>query len=44
MITKLLCVNITSKYPKELADFYKAIGIPVFIQNDDYDGWNLGNS
>lgn len=43
MITKLSCVNITSKDPKGLADFYKTIGIPVFVQNDDYDGWNLGN-
>lgn len=43
MITKLSCVNITSKDPKGLADFYKTIGIPVFAQNDDYDGWNLGN-
>lgn len=43
MITKLACVNITSKDPKRLAEFYKTIGVPVFVQDDDYDGWNLGN-
>lgn len=43
MIKKLACVNVTSKDPKRLAEFYKAIGVPVFIQDDDYDGWNLGN-
>lgn len=43
MIKKLSCVNITSKDPKALAEFYKAIGAPVYVQNEDYDGWNLGN-
>lgn len=43
MITKLACVNITSKNPKGLAEFYKAIGVPVFVQDNEYDGWNLGN-
>ena len=43
MITKIHCVNITSKDPKALADFYRAIGAPVFVEDEDYDGWNLGN-
>ena len=43
MITKLACVNITSKDPKKLADFYKMVGVPVFVPDDNYDGWNLGN-
>ena len=43
MITKLHCVNITSKDPEALADFYRAIGAPVFVKGSDYDGWNLGN-
>lgn len=43
MITKLACVNITSKNPKALAEFYQAIGIPVFVNGQDYDGWHLGN-
>ena len=43
MIIKLACVNITSKDPKGLAEFYKTLGIPVFVQDDNYDGWNLGN-
>lgn len=43
MEIKLSCVNITSKDPKALADFYRTIEFPVFIENDDYDGWNLGN-
>ncbi len=42
MSIKLSCVNITSKNPKALAEFYRTIEFPVFIQNDDYDGWNLG--
>ena len=43
MIKKLSCVNISSKDPKGLAEFYKTIGVPVYVQNEDYDGWNLGN-
>ncbi|MDI9470257.1 MAG: VOC family protein [Bacillota bacterium] len=43
MIKKLLCVNISSKDPKALAEFYRTIGAPVFVNNDCYDGWNLGN-
>ncbi len=42
MITKLQCVNITSKDTKGLAEFYRTIGAPVYVQNGDYDGWNLG--
>lgn len=30
------CVNISSKDPKALADFYKTIGAPVFAEGDDY--------
>jgi len=43
VITKLHCVNITSKDPKALADFYRTIGAPVYVENEDYDGWSLGN-
>lgn len=43
MITKFACVNITSKNPKGLAEFYETIGIPVFVNDQDYDGWYLGN-
>ena len=43
MIKKLSCVNLTSKAPKELAEFYKKIGAPVYVQDNDYDGWHLGN-
>lgn len=43
MITKLACVNISSKDPKKLADFYKMIGFPVFVSDNNYDGWSLGN-
>lgn len=43
MIKKLLCVNISSKDPKALAVFYRTIGAPVYVNNDCYGGWNLGN-
>ncbi len=43
MIKKLSCVNISSKDPKALAKFYLNIGVPVYVNDDDYDGWNLGN-
>lgn len=43
MIKKFACVNITSKDPEGLAGFYRTIGVPVFVQDDNYDGWNLGN-
>lgn len=43
MIKKLSCVNITSKDPKGLAEFYRNIGVPVFVNGEDYDGWFLGN-
>lgn len=32
MITKLYCMNITSKDPKALTDFYRMIGAPVFVE------------
>lgn len=43
MIKRLECVNITSKDPKRLAEFYRTIGAPVFVQDENYDGWHLGN-
>ncbi len=43
MITKLLCVNISSKNPQRLAQFYQTIGVPVFVEDQNYDGCNLGN-
>jgi len=43
MITKYECTNISSQDPKALAEFYRAIGAPVFVSNDCYDGWRLGN-
>lgn len=43
MIQKFSCVNIASKDPKALADFYRTIGAPVFVEGDDYDGWNIGD-
>ena len=42
MEIKFKCVNITSKNPKELADFYRKIGFPVYVDDNDYDGWFLG--
>jgi uncharacterized glyoxalase superfamily protein PhnB len=44
MVRKLMCVNITSKDSKRLADFYRAIGVPIYVNDEDYDGWFLGNS
>lgn len=43
MIQNLQCVNISSKDPKALADFYRSIGAPVFVEDDCYDGWSLGD-
>lgn len=43
MITELQCVNISSKDPKALAEFYQAIGAPVFVGNERYDGWHIGD-
>lgn len=43
MIVKYECTNISSKNPKELADFYRSIGAPVHVDNECYDGWQLGN-
>lgn len=43
MIKNLECVNISSKDPKALAEFYRTIGAPVFVENDCYDGWNIGD-
>lgn len=43
MIQKFSCVNIASKDPKALADFYRTIGAPVFVEGEDYDGWNIGD-
>jgi hypothetical protein len=35
MNTRFHCVNITSKDPKALADFYRVIGAPVFGMKTD---------
>jgi len=43
MIKRLECVNITSKDPKGLAEFYRTMGAPVSVQDENYDGWHLGN-
>ncbi|MEY8312041.1 VOC family protein [Oscillospiraceae bacterium 42-9] len=43
MIRNFQCVNISSKDPKALAEFYRSIGAPVFVENDCYDGWNIGD-
>ncbi|MGI6173778.1 MAG: VOC family protein [Christensenellales bacterium] len=40
---KFHCVNISSKGPKALAVFYRAIGAPVFVENDRYDDWKIGD-
>ena len=43
MIKRFACVNLASKDPKALAEFYRTIGVPVFVQDEKYDGWHLGN-
>ena len=43
MIKSFKCVNISSKDPEALADFYRAIGAPVFVEDDNYDGWYIGD-
>lgn len=43
MIKNFECINISSKNPKTLADFYKSVGIPVFSGNDTCDGCHVGN-
>lgn len=43
MIKNFQCVNISSKDPKALADFYTAIGAPVYVEDGCYDGWNIGS-
>ncbi len=42
MALNFQCVDISSKDPKALADFYRSIGASVFVENDYYDGWNIG--
>ena len=37
MIKNFKCVNISSKDPKALADFYISIGAPVFIEDGNYE-------
>lgn len=34
MIKYFQCMNISSKDPKALTDFYRLIGAPVFVEND----------
>ncbi|MBE5947549.1 MAG: VOC family protein [Lachnospiraceae bacterium] len=43
MIKRFACVNLSTKDPEGLAKFYRTIGVPVFVKNDRYDGWYLGN-
>lgn len=40
---RFCCINVGSKNPKRLAEFYKAIGVPVYVHDQNYDGWQLGN-
>ena len=42
MIKNFECINIGSRNPKALDDFYKAIGVPVYVA-DSYDGCHIGN-
>lgn len=44
MIKRLNCINITSKNPQKLAEFYVAIGVSVFVHGDSFDGFNFGNA
>jgi predicted enzyme related to lactoylglutathione lyase len=44
IMLKLECVNVSSKNPKELAEFYRKIGATVFVDGEDYDGFNIGNT
>ena len=43
MIKFFECVNISSKNPMALAYFYNAIGVPVYADEDSYDGCHIGN-
>lgn len=43
MIKNFKCVNISSKDPKALADFYMSIGAPVYIEDGSYDGQFIGD-
>ena len=43
MIKSFKCVNISSKAPRALADFYRSIGAPVFVEDKHYDGWYIGD-
>ena len=43
MALNFQCVDISSKDPKALADFYRSIGASVFVENDCYDGWSIGD-
>ncbi|MDR0914624.1 MAG: VOC family protein [Oscillospiraceae bacterium] len=40
---KFACINISSKNPKALAEFYRKIGAAVFVDGENYDGFNFGN-
>ncbi len=39
---KVSGINLSSKEPKVLAEFYRKIGVDVYVDGDNYDGWNLG--
>ena len=43
MIKNFKCMNISSKDPEALANFYRSIGAPVFVEDDNYDGWYIGD-
>lgn len=43
MITKYQCVNISSKDPQALVEFYNSkLGIPILEPDENYDGVSLG--
>ena len=35
-------INLSSRAPKKLAEFYKKIDVDIFVDGENYDGWNLG--
>lgn len=39
---KVSGINLSSKDPKSLAEFYKKLGVDIYVDGNNYDGWNLG--
>ena len=35
-------INLSSKNPKRLAEFYLKMGLAIYVDGDNFDGWNLG--